>query len=375
MEDNIEKEKLLYDPMFAKKPPEGWEDSEKGGIFGKAIVKKTMFVLFLALAIGLSLFFSFNALGKETYTYTKKDNGYELSEFNGGEGDRILDVEFVQDESGAVDHSETVTSVRNYAVCCNEYLEFIYVGKDVTELESNCFYYCTNLKAVIVDPDNRVYTSVDGVLFSKDMTEIIMHPIKNNEYRTALSLGMNAPVTIDGCKAFIEEFETVIGYDEEERSDDVKEALKAVGGKYVIPETVTEIADFCFNYSDRMSEITIPGGVKRIGQMAFFKCTRLESIYIPDGVESLGPDAFSYIYNSEVEDEKNNAVTLTYIYVPASVKTIGHHAFFGCLGVDAVYLGASGEDDVKTGESWLPKQNKRSMKSVDVIYGAERRDG
>lgn len=361
MSGKISEKELLYDPMFAKKPFNGWEDSEKGGVFGKAIFKKTLFILFLLLAIGASLFFSFKSLGKEKYSYTANDAGYELSEFNGGEKDKILDVEYVQDENGNADASKPVTSVRNYAVCCNEYIEMIYIGKDVRNLEYNCFYYCTNLKAVLVDPANENYTSVDGVLYNNEMTEIIIHPIKNNEYRASLSMSIKAPESKNDCAAYLTAFGEMFGYDEEKRSDIIKNAIETIGANFVIPESVTKIADFCFNYCDKLVYVKIPEGVTEFGQMAFFKCASLESIYIPDGVVSIGADALSYC-------EK-----LNYIFVPESVKTIGHHAFYGDLGCDKIYLGAADKDAVKTGEGWLPKVSTKSMKNVEAVYGQTRR--
>ena len=87
MENNVEKEILLYDPIFAKKPPEGWEDSEKGGFFGKASTKKAIFIVFLILAISLSLLLSFKSLSKKKFSYDSVDGGYRLSEFNGTDSD------------------------------------------------------------------------------------------------------------------------------------------------------------------------------------------------------------------------------------------------------------------------------------------------
>lgn len=354
--EKIENELLLYDPMFAKKPPEGWEDSEKGGIFGKAATKKAIFIVFLLLAIGGSLFFSFRSLSKDKYSYKKTDSGYQLSEFNGGENDRILFVEHVLGEDGTENPDMPVVSVRNYAVCCNEYLDFIIIGRDVAELEYNCFYYCTNLKAVLVDENNPSYTSVDGVLYNKDMTEIIIHPIKNREYRAALSRGITPPSDAGDCARFTSEAGRL-------SADEINKAEKTDEcSVYEIPATVTDIAPFCFNYCDDLTFVKLPEGLKTLGQMAFFKCASLESIYLPDGLESIGADGLSYC-------EK-----LDYIFVPASVKTIGHHAFYGCLGVDAVYLGAQ-KNEVKTGESWLPKQGVRTMKNVEAVFGAERRNG
>ena len=363
MENNVEKEILLYDPIFAKKPPEGWEDSEKGGFFGKASTKKAIFIVFLILAISLSLLLSFKSLSKKKFSYDSVDSGYRLSEFNGTDRDNVLRIDSVVGDDGAADAGKPVTAVRNYAVCCNETLDFIFIGKDVTELEYNCFYYCTRLKAVFVDTDNPAYVSVDGVLYSRDMTEIVLHPIQNSEYRAALSLGLTAPADEDACGPFLEEMNRMFPEDEETVSERVQKAMADVGAVYSVPDTVTSVAPFCFSYCDKLTKVDLPDGLKTLGQMAFFKCKALESIRLPDGLESIGSDGLSYC-------EK-----LDYIFVPASVKTIGHHAFYGCLGVDEIDLGAADESMVETGEEWLPKQSERSMKNVTAVFGAERRDG
>ncbi len=361
--DNVENERLLYDPVFANKPPEGWEDSEKGGFFGKAGTKKAIFILFLVLAISVSLFFSFRSLSKKKFGYEKAGEGWRLSEFNGTDADNILNIVSVIDENGNADPEKPVTAVREYAVCCNETLDFIFIGRDVTDLEYNCFYYCNNLKAVFVDADNPAYVSVDGVLYTKDMTEIVLHPIKNSEYRTALALGLAAPADEAACEAFLKQMQAFFPEDEEKTPEQVKQAMAESGAVYTVPATVTDIAPFCFNYCDKLTRVDLPEGLKTLGQMAFFKCASLGSIRLPDGLESIGADGLSYC-------EK-----LTYIFVPASVKTIGHHAFYGCLGVSEIYMGAADKSAVETGESWLPKQSVRSLKDVAAVYGAERRDG
>ena len=363
MGNNIGGAPLLYDPIFAKKPPEGWEDSEKGGFFGKAATKKAIFIIFLVLAISLSLLLSFRSLSKKKYSYDEAAQGYRLSEFNGTDADNVLRVVSVINEDGTDAPEKPVTAVREYAVCCNETLDFIFIGRDVTDLEYNCFYYCTNLKAVFVDAENPAYTSVDGVLYRKDMTEIILHPIKNSEYRASLALGLTPPADAKDAAAFMNGMERLFPSEGTDMPAEAEKALADVGAVYTVPETVTGIAPFCFNYCDKLTRVDLPAGLKTLGQMAFFKCAGLESIRLPDGLESIGPDGLSY------------CAKLDYIFVPASVKSIGHHAFYGCLGVDKIYLGAGDENMVETGEEWLPKRSERSLKNVEVVYGAERRNG
>ena len=357
MENNIKTERLLYDPMFAHKPPDGWADSEKGGFLGKGKTKKTMFIIVLVIAVASSLFLSFKSLSKKVYSYDATDDGYRLSEFNGTEKHNILSVDYVINDDGSVDREKPVVAVRNYAISCNETLDFIFIGANVKDLEYNCFYYCTRLKAIFVDENNPYYTSVDGVLYSRDMTQIILHPIRNAEYRATLAKGYAAPVDERACATFLAEYKKLFP----DVDDEVREKVGAAA-VYTVPDTVTDIAPFCFSYCDKLTHVNLPEGLKTIGQMSFFKCAFLEEISLPDGLERIGADGLSYC-------EK-----IRYIFVPVSVSFIGHHAFFGCLGVDAIYLGAADEDAVETGEGWLPKQNERSLKNVSAVYGAERRD-
>lgn len=351
----ISKTKLLYDPIFSKKP-----DVEMKG--KNNLVFKILFIIIIVIFVGISLYLSFNSLSADKYTYKETDAGWQLYQFNGKDTDRTLHIDYVRDEDGTPDETEPVAAVREFAMSCNEYVQFIFIGKDVSSLENHCFYYTKNLKAVIVDPQNKYYASVDGVLFSRDMTEIVLCPMKNNQYKAALADGIAAPVDEASAEAFIEEFNKKYG---EETVDNGEEYEKqfASYSTYKIPETVTAIADSCFSDCESYTSIEIPASVKKIGSLAFFKCKGLEKINIPDGVESIGSDGFSYCEKVE------------YIFVPASVKSIGHHAFYGDLGCKEICMGAADEDSIETGEHWLPKQSTRSLKDVEAVYGQVRRAG
>lgn len=355
MADNvtISKTKLLYDPLFDKKP-----DLKMKGKKNK--VFKIFFVVIILVFVGLSLFFSFNSISSDKYTYQENDNGYTLSQFVGKEEDIALHIDYVRDDEGNIDTTKPITGVREFTMSCNEYVRFIFIGKDVSELQPHCFYYTKNLMAVIVDPENQNYTSVDGVLYSKNMEEIILHPMRNHQYRTAISEGIATPSDESTVKTFLGEFANKYGDEvmtdaEEYEKQFTKEAF------YVIPDSVTKIADSCFSDCEKLTYVTIPSSVKEIGSLAFFKCKGFETITIPDGVKTIGSDGFSYC-------EK-----VTYIYVPESVEFIGHHAFYGDLGCEKIYLGAENEDAIETGENWLPKQNPRSLKDVEAVYGQKRR--
>lgn len=349
----ISETELLYDPLFAKKP-----DVEMKG--KNNTVFKILFIIIIAIFVGISLYFSFSSISSDVYTYKENETGYTLNQFVGKENNLTLHIDYVRDEAGSADRSKPVTAVRKFSMSCNEYVRFIFIGKDVAELEPHCFYYTKNLMAVIVDPGNPDYVSVDGVLYSKDMTEIILHPMKNHQYRAALAAGLSAPDDEEGAKAFLKGFKEKYG---DETTDDEEEFEKQFSKFcfYEIPDSVVRIADSCFSDCEPLTHVKIPSSVMEIGSLAFFKCKGFETIHIPDGVRSIGSDGFSYC-------EK-----VSYIYVPGSVKSIGHHAFWGDLGCEKIYLGVKDEDSLETGEHWLPKRNPRSLKDVEAVYGQERR--
>lgn len=50
------------------------------------------------------------------------------------------------------------------------------VPADVTSIGAVCFNQCLNLKRIDVDPKNRAYSSIDGVLYDKDQQTLITIP-------------------------------------------------------------------------------------------------------------------------------------------------------------------------------------------------------
>ena len=354
--------KLLYDPMFAKKPELDWKDSEKNGIFGKAIFKKVLFIIVLILAIAGALFFSFSSLSKARYEFTPLENGtYKLNAFHGQKTDTVLNIDFVRDEESVPDETKVVSAIRKYTVTGNDTLQFIFVSKDVADIEKTAFYYCTALNAIYVDPANENYADIDGVLYKKEngvITEAVFCPQQHTRYMTALGLGDEVPADSAEAAKLAEKFlneeyiNTLTTVIDDENSK--------VGKTFTVPETVTKIDQLCFAYCDKFVEVKLPAGLKEIETMAFFKCSGMEALDLPDSLEVIGSDAFT------------KCGKITYLYIPENVKSIGHHAFSECGGVEKVYMAAENLDGIETGENWLPQYRKTFMKNRDIEFSAER---
>ncbi len=92
-----------------------------------------------------------------------------------------------------------------------------------------------------------------------------------------------------------------------------------------IPNTVTSIGNYAFQYCTSLTSITIPNSVTTIGEYAFQKCS-FTSITIPNTVTSIGECAFY------------NCTGLTSVTIPGSVNGIENSAFYGCTGLTTLTI-------------------------------------
>ena len=168
-------------------------------------------------------------------------------------------------------------------------LKSVTIPSSVTEIGMWAFTGCTGLKSITVDKNNKNYTSVDGVLFNKDKTRILVYP-------------------------------------------------SAKGSSYVIPGSVTYIGGWAFSGCTGLKSVTIPSSVTEIGAGAFSGCTGLKSITVDKNNKN-----YSSVYG--VLFNKNKTKILTYpnakgssYVIPSSVTKIGDSAFEGCTSLKSVTI-------------------------------------
>jgi hypothetical protein len=170
----------------------------------------------------------------------------------------------------------SVTSIGNsvFGMCAS--LRSITIPSGVTSIGDFVFNDCGSLTNINVDAQNREFSSVDGVLFNKNRTELITYPAGKQ-------------------------------------------------GNYTIPSSVTTIKVAAFYSCKNLTGVTIPSSVTAIRTSAFEECVRLTSITIPSSVTLIGPNAF----------EESG---LTSIIIPSSVTRIYDEAFKGCASLRTVTI-------------------------------------
>lgn len=145
-------------------------------------------------------------------------------------------------------------------------LKTISIPANVTQINGGAFAQNSSMTSITCDPANKNYVSVDGVLFTKDMKELVAYP-------------------------------------------------GGIQGGYTVPATVNHIGDAAFYGALGLDSVTILGNLDFIGFEAFAECSKLTDVAIRDGVNYVGYWAF------------RGCDGIKSLTVPQSVTNIGNQAF------------------------------------------------
>ena len=160
------------------------------------------------------------------------------------------------------------------------------------------FAGCPSLSAVNVDPLNGAYTSVDGVLFNKDRSKLLLCP-------------------------------------------------QGKLGNYSMPDSVVVIGTSAFLNCTNLTGITISTNVAYIAIWAFEGCSGLTRITIPDSVTNIQDAPYGKGVDGGVFYD---CFSLTNVVVGKGLSYLGIGAFFECTNLHSVYF----KGDAPTPGTLLP---------------------
>ena len=217
----------------------------------------------------------------------------------------------------------SVTKIENntFKECTG--LTSVTIPSSVTVIGEHAFGGCTGLKNITVDKSNKNYTSVDGVLFNKNKTEILVYPnAKGSSYVIPSSVTKIGYSAFYGCTGL-----TSITIPSSVTYIYMEAFYGCTGLKSVTtPSSVTEIGWGAFSRCTGLKSVTISNGVTKIGLAAFSRCTGLTSITIPSSVTYIDMEVFY------------GCTGLKSVTIPSSVKEISSQAFSGCTGLKSVTI-------------------------------------
>lgn len=198
----------------------------------------------------------------------------------------------------------------------------------------NAFSYAPALKEIIISPDSEFFTAANNVIYTKDMTALVLYP---------------AGITAES---------------------------------FTVPEGITEIYTYAFDKNTYLKTLTLPDGIEKIGSCILRDCTGVLNLEIPGSVVECGslnsisdssclenvivncesvPNLGSYSGKSSLktlklnEGVKNltgevlrNCANLTELHLPASLTNIAGNesgnpcsVFAGCTGLEIITVDES----------------------------------
>lgn len=115
----------------------------------------------------------------------------------------------------------------------------------------------------------------------------------------------------------------------------------------VIPEGVSEISNYTFEWCKSLKSVSLPISLARIGDGAFEGCSSLEAIAVPNGVTEIGESAFQFCGNLQSivlpdalitikERAFSQCSTLQNITIPHGVTILEESCFHECTALETV---------------------------------------
>jgi len=179
------------------------------------------------------------------------------------------------------------------------------------------FEYLENIN---VSPDNPVYKSIDGVLFSKDGKKLIWYPPTKNEGK---SYTVPNSVKTIASRAFYQAKITEIK----------------------LNNNIEKIDERAFSLSE-LKEVNMPSKIKKVSEDAFYECANLQKVNL-NNVTNIGEAAFSRCKSLKtIKGNKIKKIGIDAFYQNVKLKTIQlgkvtkieSEAFNGCTSLKKVNL-------------------------------------
>lgn len=188
----------------------------------------------------------------------------------------------------------------------------------------NPFTGCTSLERIEVDEENPSMCSVDGVLFSRDTTQLYCYPAGAKSAAYSVSDG----VTWIGGNAFaynlclhsvtIPNSVTTMSFGIFSGSRNLESVR--------LSESLTFLPAYLFTNCTSLKSIEIPAGVTNMGEQVFFGCTNLTSVTLPEGLNGGGSLTFM------------DCSSLQSISLPHTFGEICQGMFSGCTSLKHIKI-------------------------------------
>lgn len=170
----------------------------------------------------------------------------------------------------------TVKEINEYAFSLSIYQEKLNIPSETVTIPYGIFKFLSGLSFIDVDVNSACFTSIDGVLYDKSVSELIACPRLKDEI--------------------------------------------------TIPDGIQTISPFAFYSCQNLRVINMPNSITMLGEAGFWGCNSLTDINFSDNITFIDDNAFW------------ECTSLTSMLLPKSIAGIGDNAFTGCTNLTKIYI-------------------------------------
>lgn len=170
----------------------------------------------------------------------------------------------------------TVKEINEYAFYLSIYQEKLNIPSETVTIPYGIFKFLSGLSFIDVDVNSACFTSIDGVLYDKSVSELIACPRLKDEI--------------------------------------------------TIPDGIQTISPFAFYSCQNLRVINMPNSITMLGEAGFWGCNSLTDINFSDNITFIDDNAFW------------ECTSLTSMLLPKSIAGIGDNAFTGCTNLTKIYI-------------------------------------
>jgi hypothetical protein len=237
-------------------------------------------------------------------------------------GDRAF---YLCDQLFTVDLPDSVVELGAWAFTYCEYLQFVTIGNGLSSVGYNAFGSCKMLFSIEVAEDNPHLSTLDGILYDKEMTTLLHLPqAKPGTYVVPEGVTTIENPGIAGCgnltSVYLPSSVTEIGYNtfsyclnltsinvaqansrysstagvlfDKDRTSLLR-FPSGLSGSYAIPEGVVTVNDWAFSGNPFLARVNLPASITTLKLEAFSSCYSLEGLYFFGAPPSLESSVFS----------------------------------------------------------------------------------
>lgn len=207
----------------------------------------------------------------------------------------------------------TVKEINEYAFYCI-YQEKLNIPSETVTIPYGIFKFLSGLSFIDVDVNSACFTSIDGVLYDKSVSELIACPRLKDEITIPDGIQTISPFAFYSCQN-----------------------LRVIN----MPNSITMLGEAGFNVCNSLTDINFSDNITFIDDNAFWECTSLTSMLLPKSIAGIGDNAFTGCTN------------LTKIYINREEPPfIEKRTFYRTNGELVIYVPKGCKERYKNSETW-----------------------